>query len=632
MTSASEAMREVQFLDKYARWNQREERRETFGEAVDRTMKFLDETAGGALTVEGVYDAIREAMLAGEVMPSMRLLNQAGASAKRNNITIYNCAYMPMEKYENLGDLLYMLGHGTGVSYSVESRYVDAWPSVPSNIEVSSTKYHISDDLEGWADSITQILFLLFEFSEIPLFDYSDIRKAGTPLVTKGGTASGPEPLRKAHKAITSIVMGARGRKLTSIEIHDMACHIADSIVSGGSRRSAMLALFDEGDELMLGAKSGNWYENNIQRSMANNSLVIEEPKPFEWWENFVSIMNNSRSGEPGIFSRYAAKKQMRIGRNTNYEFGTNPCGEIVLRPYQFCNLSAAVARKDDTFESMAKKVKLSAIIGTVQASMTDFKGMIDSKFAKNSEEEALLGVDINGIFDSPVVANFSSKELKALKRIVVETNIEWASILGINEAAAATCIKPSGNSGVLLDASSGIHPRLFAHYIRRLRINASSPLGVFLRESGVPCSPENGQTWENATTYVFEFPIASPKGATLQNDKSAVEQLNTWLKWKLFWTEHNPSVTISYAESELDDMANWLYENEDALGGLSFLPRSDTTYALMPKEEITEERYLELERLFPQLDFDKLREYEVDSRAITSSVEYSCMSGSCEI
>lgn len=620
----------VQFLEKYARWSDDLGHRETWPHTVRRVVDYLDDTTNGLLCETGYYEEIYEAILNHEVMPSMRLLNQAGKAADANNISIYNCAYTPLESPRDIADGLIILGHGTGLGYSVESRYINNWPSV-SMRNGHTHLVTVEDSLEGWAEAVYTLLDNAL-YGHSTEFDLSLIRPAGSPLMTRGGVASGPEPLEKALRLINEIMLKAQGRELKPIEVHDIMCLIAEAIIAGGVRRSAMIALFDEDDEEMLNAKSGKWYEDSLHRSYANNSIVVASWMPQDWWKDYVYKMHESRSGEPGIFSRYAAVKTRPSRREYHSDFGTNPCGEITLRPRQFCNLSVAVGREYDNLATMTRKVELATIIGTIQSAMIDFKGAIHSDYKKNGKEERLLGVDITGIHDSPYLTNLKEEDFAWLQDRVITTNKFWADMLGIEQSAATTCIKPSGNSSVMLNTASGIHPRLYAYYIRRVRMNIHNPIAQMLMDQGVPVSPENGQTWEDASTVVFSFPIKSPEGATLQNGRTALEQLETWLKWKKNWTEHNPSVTITYSEDELDVLANWLFINQEYASGLSFLPKDDLVYNQLPKEEVTEETYNNLLVAFPQVDFSALNKYDVDPALLTSYREFACVSGSCEI
>lgn len=631
MKDTTKILSQVQFLDKYARWDEKLERRETFDEAVSRTVDYLNNVSNGALDPH-TKRKIANAMRNGDVMPSMRLFNSAGSAADVNNISIYNCSYSPLENFSDFRDGLIILGHGTGFGYSVESMYIDKLPKInhPKPEEYCEVVHIVDDSIEGWGDALLLLLEFFAENGYAPQFDLSNIRPAGSVLKTRGGIASGPGPLKKMLEKVTHILQEASGRYLKPIEAHDIMCLVAESIIAGGKRRSAMICLFDEHDSDMLNSKKGSWYLKNPQRAYANISIVINEHKPLIWWKWFLQEMDESNSGEPGVFSRYSAVNNLD-GRKQAV-FGTNPCGEIILRPRQFCNLSIAVAREGDTIYDLKEKVKLAAIIGTIQSCMTNFYN-ISEDYRINSEEERLLGVDITGIFDSPLTSGISDLELRELKEEVVKTNKIWAEKLGINPSASVTCIKPGGNSSVLLNTSSGLHPRLYKYYIRRIRINAKSPIATYLIMNGVPYSPEVGQTYEDATTLVFDFPIKSGDKAITSSSFTAIEQLEHWLKWKKNWTSHNPSVTVYYDKEELEEVGAWLFLNQEYVGGLTFLPRSNTSYKLMPKEEITKEKYEELFLMFPDLSFSSNTLSAYDSLMhVTSYKEFACVAGSCEI
>lgn len=631
MKDTTKILSDIQFLDKYARWDDTLGRRETFEEAVDRTVNFLDKTTKWSLD-EKTKSEIRNAMLAGDAMPSMRLFNSAGKAADVNNISIYNCSYSPIERFDDIVDGLIILGHGTGFGYSVEKMYVNSLPSIAI---LDTEKYYkllhvVEDSLEGWGEALKLLLYFFSDNGFAPIFDLSQIRPAGSALKTRGGIASGPGPLKNMLEKVTRILENARGRKLKPLEVHDIMCFVAESIIAGGKRRSAMIALFDEDDTEMLNCKSGSWFKENIQRAYANISVVVNHNKDLAWWKSFIETMDKNNSGEPGIFSRYSAVRN--IGSREADVFGTNPCGEIILKPRQFCNLTIAVARESDNLKALKEKVRIAAIIGTIQSCLTDFKH-ISQEYQENSEKERLLGVDITGIFDSPTAMNISKDELEELKQVVIDTNLIWAKKLGINPSASTTCIKPGGNSSVLLNTSSGLHPRLYKYYIRRMRINAKSPIAQYLMMNGVPYSPEVGQTFDDATTFVFEFPIKSGDRAKTQESFNALDQLNVWLKWKKHWTTHNPSVTVFYKKFELDDIANWLYKNQEFTGGITFLPSSDSSYQLMPKEELTEEKYYDLLDAFPDISPNSISIMPYDSMMNVSSYkEFACIAGSCEI
>lgn len=624
----NQQIQKFQFYDKYSRFNQEKGRRETWEETVQRATDYLKELSGNQLE-DAVYREIYDAILSGGVMPSMRLMAMAGPAARRNNISVYNCAYVPIESIRDIVDILTIAMAGTGVGYSVESRYVSALPRVA--LEGTGHVHHhvVEDSSEGWADAFEFAIRNAFH-GHGTTFDYSNVRPAGAPLITKGGTASGPGPLKDLLEFSKDIIRGAAGRKLTTLEAHDIVTKIADCIVSGGVRRSALIALFDADDRDMLTCKSPENIKGNYHRFNANNSAVWESRMSRSEIAAQMYQMARDGTGEPGIFSRIGAQGSAPDRREARV-FGTNPCGEIILRPRQFCNLSQAIARPDDDFHSLAAKVRLAAIIGTIQ-SMATGPGFdrIHEDWKINGEEERLLGVDINGQMDCPALKDASENMFAALRQIAVTTNAIFADILGINKSAAVTCVKPSGNSSVLLDSSPGLHPRHSKYYIRRVRMTRDGPMAKTLMASGMDLKPEVGQNWDNATTLVGEFKVKSPENAVVKGDRDAIEQLEWWKINKVFWTEHNPSVTITYKPGEIEGIIDWIYENQAIVNGLSFLPHSDASYELMPYEEIAEEQFNEME--VPEIDFSLLEEFDAGRDNTTASRELACVAGGCEI
>jgi ribonucleoside-diphosphate reductase alpha chain len=619
-------LQRFQFFDKYSRFNYDFGRRETWIETVDRSVDYMYELAGARLPA-ATYDRIRRAILEMRSMPSMRLLAMAGPAARRNSIAIYNCSYQPVESIDSFVEALIISMSGCGVGFSAESRYVENFPRVKRQSNAAPRKYTVEDSAEGWADALRAGLETWFEGGDIR-FDLSLLRPAGAALRTKGGRASGPEPLRVMLEFARSRILARQGSFLRPIDAHDIMCAVGNAAVSGGVRRTAMISLFDYDDDEMRLSKSSDFERDNSQRWNANNSAVWPEgglTQP-ELIHQFLEMVESER-GEPGIFNRQAALA-MRPTRRKLAEFGTNPCGEIVLRPWQFCNLTAAVARHDDTFETLREKVEIAAIIGTIQSMATNFPGL-RPQWQQNCEEERLLGVDITGQMDSLAAQDSDIKD--RLRQIAIEVNRQTAQTLGINQSAAITCVKPSGNSSQLLDCSSGLHARWAPYYIRNVRVAAHSPIFKVLRDAAVPMDPENGQTPEHANTWVIHFPVKAPDGAITRKDRSAIAQCEYWLQNKLYWTEHNPSCTITYRPDEVIDLMKWVWEHRDQIGGLSFLPAFDAKYDNMPYVEVTKEQYERLAAEFPEIDFSKVYRYEEEDLT-NAAQELACSAGYCEI
>lgn len=618
-------IQKFQFFDKYSRFNYELNRRETWVETVNRSVDYLYELAGDRIESE-IYNKIRLGILNMESMPSMRLLAMAGDAARRNNIAIYNCSYQPVESVDSFVEALLISMAGCGVGFSVENQYINQFPKVAMQTGKKFT-YVVEDTTEGWADALRIGLHSWFSGDDV-IFDYSLIRPIGTPLRIKGGRASGPEPLRAMLDFVRTKILSRQGNRIRSIDAHDIMCSVGNAAVSGGVRRTAMISLFDHDDIDMLTCKSGDFETNNPQRWNANNSAVWPQNgiSQIQFMKQFLEMVESGR-GEPGIFNR-ASANAMRPLRRTSADFGTNPCGEINLRPWQFCNLSAAVARDTDDYDSLKKKVEIATIIGTIQSMATNFPGL-RPMWKQNCEEERLLGVDITGQSDSKIAQDANVKSM--LREFAVDINREYAQKLGIPQSASITCVKPSGNSSQLLNCSSGLHARWAPYYIRNVRVSAHSPLYKVLKDNNVPMHPENGQTVDDATTWVIHFPMKSPDGAITRNDVSAISQCNFWLQNKLHWTEHNPSVTITYKPDEILNLMFWVWTHRDKIGGMSFLPASDAQYAQMPYEEITEEEYNVLHANFPEIDFSKVWLYE--STDLTNAAqELACVSGICEI
>lgn len=618
-------LQKFQFYDKYSRFNYDLGRRETWVETVDRALVFLRKLSNSRLPAE-TYERVHRAILEMRSMPSMRLLAMAGPAAERNNIAIYNCSYMPVDSIDSFVEALLISMNGCGVGFSVERDYIRQLPPVRWQTGKKKT-IQVEDTTEGWANALRDALGTWFEGGDADL-DFSLLRPAGTPLKIKGGRASGPEPFRKMLEFARALILSRQGSTLSSLDAHDIMCAVGNAAVSGGVRRTAMISLFDHEDEKMLTAKDGDFERDNSQRWNANNSAVWPETGLSQ--EEVVGLvyeMLKSKQGEPGIFNRQSAITS-RPARRVAMRFGTNPCGEIILRPNEFCNLSVAVARANDTYDTLKEKVEVAAIIGTIQSMATYFPGLRPI-WKENCEDERLLGVDINGQLDSPVAQDAVVQE--RLKQVAVETNRQMASLLGINASAGVTCVKPSGNSAQLLDCSSGIHTRWAPYYVRNVRVSTHSPLYKVLRDAGVPMDPENGQTRQNADTWVIHFPVKAPDGAITRHHRPAIDQCEYWLQVKTHWTEHNPSVTITFRPEEFAELHAWICKHRDRIGGMTFLPATDAHYDQMPYEEITESEFHQLASQFPPIDFSKLYYYEEEDLT-TAAQELACVSGVCEV
>ena len=560
----------------------------------------------------------------------MRNMAMAGAAAERNNICSYNCAYGVPDDLYFFYEAVTILMSGTGLGYSVESRYTNKLPKIKKSSEdPRPIMFRVSDTSEGWAEAVYFGITQWMKGNNVN-WDLSNIRPSGSPLKVKGGRASGPDVLKESLKSIEAIIDSRRQRDnegwLRPIDVHDIMCHIARCIVSGGVRRSAMIALFDKDDAYMRTCKSPGNIEGNEQRYLANNSAVFEGDISYNEMNFFMKQMFDSNAGEPGIFSRTAIKHTLPERRQYNLHFGTNPCAEIILRPFQFCNLSSVVVRPSDDYEQLRYKVHIATLIGTLQSMADHFPGL-RQVWQDNQREERLLGVDLNGIMDSPFVRDHNL--LQTLKKEAVQVNKHYAEKLGINQAAAVTCVKPSGNSSVMLDTSPGIHARWSDYYIRRMQLNDSNPILPVLQMYGVPTEPSTYLPH----TYVAEFPVAAPAGAITNGTFNAIDQLENWKLFKLHWTEHNPSCTISYRPDEQQDIIEWLYANQECIAGLSFLPKSDAVYSQMPYEAISEELYSELASVFPtDIDWETLHSLEADAGDQTNASQIAaCSSDKCQ-
>ncbi len=615
----------------YSRWIDEENRRETWIETVDRYMAFMRENLGNALT-EQEYAEVHQAILCQDAMPSMRLLQFAGKAAKTTNVCAYNCSFIAPTCFQDFAEILYILMCGLGVGFSVERATIQQLPIIKPQTGERLPTHVIQDSKEGWADALKLGMQTWYDGLDIE-FDYSLLRPAGARLKTMGGKSSGPEPLRQLLQCTRTIILSCQHEQLTPLNAHDIICKIGDCVVSGGVRRSALISLSDLNDIEMRDAKKGHFYLTELQRCLANNSAVYEEkPTAAQFMSEWLALME-SGSGERGIFNRGAVnhtlpKRRLRELDGKRILWGCNPCGEIILRSKQFCNLSEVVAREDDTEETLLNKVRITTILGTYQSMLTEFP-YLSPTWRKNCEEERLLGVSLTGQWDC--AAARKPEILNKLRQKSIEVNAEYAQRFGVNKSASITCVKPSGTLSQLVDCASGMHARHAPYYIRRIRISATDALFKMLKDQGVPYHPEIGQDPVRATTYVLEFPVKAPQGAVFRDTLSAIEQLEHWKVVKKMFTEHNPSVTISIGNDEWIEVANWLYNNWEIIGGLSFLPRFDHVYQLAPYEAISEERYNELIKRFEHIDFSKIVTYEREND-LDVKREFACVAGQCEL
>ena len=613
---------------RYARFQDDKGRRESWEETVTRFVEYIF-TRTPAITEntklkEEIYQSIKNL----ELMPSMRAMMTAGKSADRDNTCVYNCSYLPVDDVKSFDEAMFILLCGTGVGFSVESKYINQLPEVPEKLFQSGGVLNVHDSKEGWAKSLRLLIAHLYA-GEIPQWDVSAVRPAGARLKTFGGRASGPQPLIDLFEFTVATFKHAKGRKLNSLECHDLMCKIGEVVVVGGVRRSAMISLSDLDDERIRHAKAGPWWDTAPHRALANNSAVYNEtPTVGKFMEEWLSLYN-SHSGERGIFNREAARKTVeKYGhRDPNFEFGTNPCSEIVLRPYQFCNLSECVVRHDDNKETLMRKVSLAAILGTIQSTFTKFP-YLRKVWQRNTEEERLLGVSLTGIYDNPLLTTQGPELndlLTELREVARTTNKEWAAALGIPESAAITCVKPSGTVSQLVDSASGIHPRHAKFYIRRVRGDSKDPLTQFLIGQGVPNEP---CVYKPTQTTVFSFAQRAPDGL-IRDDVTPISHLELWLTYQRFWCEHKPSVTISVAERDWPSVGAWTWDHFDEISGVSYLPYDGGTYRQAPYEECTEEEYNALKASIPVVDWLQLKE-ETDN--VEGAQMLACSAGSCEI
>ena len=619
---------------RYSRYLDDKGRREHWGETVTRYFDFMEkhlETKQNYKLTPELRKELQDAVTHLDVVPSMRAVMTAGSALERQNVAAFNCSYLPIDDPKAFDEAMYILLCGTGVGFSVEQQYVKKLPEVPEQLFDSKTTIVVSDSKEGWAKSLRQLLALLYS-GEIPKFDVSRVRPAGARLKTFGGRASGPGPLEELYKFCVAKFKGAAGRRLTSLECHDILCKIGEVVVVGGVRRSAMISLSDLSDDKMAHAKAGNWWEHQGQRALANNSATYTETPSIGQFIREWSSIYDSHSGERGIFNREASQKQAAKNgrRDDTYDFGTNPCSEIILRPYQFCNLSSCIIRDTDDIASISNKIRLATILGTFQASLTDFP-YLRKIWQKNTEEEALLGVSMTGILDNTLLNNPDDpelpKRLEALRDLAVRVNAECASAIGINQSVAVTAVKPEGTVSQLCSTASGIHPQHSKYYIRRVRADNKDPLTQFMIQAGFvaePCylKPES--------TTVFSFPVKVAEGAMLREDLSAIQHLKLWLLFQRHYCEHKPSVTISVKEEEWMEVGAWTFKHFDEVTGVSFLPMDGGTYKQAPYEEVNEETYNQLRTLVPDtVDWENFKEYDDN---VEGAQMLSCTAGGCEI
>ena len=622
-------------LSRYSRWLPKEGRRETWRETVTRYFDFFQEHLKQSCKYsldKSLREELEDAVIHLKIMPSMRCLMTAGEALKRENIAGYNCSYVAVDRPQAFDEILYVLMNGTGVGFSVERQFVGNLPTVAEEFHPSDTTIVVQDSKMGWAKAFKELVAMLYH-GQIPKWDLSKVRPAGAPLKTFGGRASGPEPLRRLFEFTKEIFQNAHGRKLSSIECHDIVCKTAEIVVVGGVRRSALISLSNLSDDRMRVAKSGQWWIDNGQRALANNSACYTEKPDIGIFMDEWKALYDSKSGERGIFNRESEKKiaEKNERRDVGYDFGTNPCSEIILRSREFCNLSEVVVRPEDTEHTLLNKVRLATILGTFQSTLTNFK-YVSKDWKKNCVEERLLGVSLTGIMDNKWTAgklNGLDVLLKNLKQMSVDTNKEWSKKLKINQSAAITCVKPSGTVSQLVDSASGIHARHNPFYIRTVRGDKKDPLTKMMVEQGFPAEDD---VMKPHDTTVFSFPIKCSPDAVFRQDLTAIEQLELWKTYQVHWCEHKPSVTISVKEEEWIDVGAWVYKNFDLMSGVSFLPYSEHTYKQAPYQDCNEKEYKDLLNKMPtSVDWNKLSEYEKSDMTVGSQ-ELACSAGSCEI
>ena len=623
-------------MSRYSRWIEEEGRRETWGETVGRLVSFfkshIDTNYEGGVT-DKEWNEIEESILSLEVMPSMRALMTAGKALDREHVSGYNCSYIPIDSPRAFDEVLYILMNGTGVGFSVERQYADKLPTVPDvEFDYIDSVVSVTDSKDGWARAYRDLIAYLYT-GRVPKINVSKVRPAGERLKTFGGRASGPQPLVDLFDFTITKFKEARGRKLSSMECHDIVCKTGEVVVVGGVRRSALISLSNLSDQRIRTAKTGDWWTTNPERALANNSVAYtEKPDPGIFMKEWLSLYE-SKSGERGIFSRASAQKKAAENgrRESNWDFGTNPCSEIILRPNQFCNLTEIVVRAGDTVNSLTRKIKVATLLGTIQSTFTNF-GYLRKVWQDNTEEERLLGVSLTGIMDSELLNGKETglaKTLETLKKVAVECNKEYAEKFNINQSTAITCVKPSGTVSQLVDSASGIHARHNPYYIRTVRGDNKDPLTEFLKASGIPSEPD---VMKPDHTTVFSFPMMAPTGSVCRTDMTAIQQLEIWKTYAKHWCEHKPSVTISVKEDEWVPVGSWCWENFEYLSGVSFLPFSDHTYQQAPYQDIDEDTYKELVKGMPkEIDWAKLQDFEKEDNT-KGSQELACTAGVCEL
>ena len=635
-------------LSRYARWDYDKKRRETWGETVNRFFQFFQEHLKEMCNYDlenGELEKLKKEVMSLNVMPSMRCMMTAGEALRKENIAGYNCSYVKIDNPRSFDEILYVLMNGTGVGFSVEADHVSQLPLIAEEFHPTDTTIVVADSKLGWAKAYKELLSLLWS-GQVPKWDLSKVRSAGTPLKTFGGRASGPEPLDDLFHFSTKVFQDAAGRKLKPIECHDIVCKIAAIVVVGGVRRSALISLSDLNDGEMRKAKSGQWWEYNGQRALANNSVNYKEKPNVGTFMREWNSLYDSKSGERGMYNGASAKLQVSKlnerekdenqefikRREPREDFGTNPCSEIILRSREFCNLSECIVRRHDTSESLAEKVRVATILGTFQSTLTNFR-YLTKEWERNCSDERLLGVSLTGILDNPLTSGRKKgldELLQNLRKVAVETNKEWSNKLGVNRSAAITCVKPSGTVSQLVDSASGIHARHSEYYIRTVRADNKDPLCKMMKQNGFPNEPD--VTKPNHTT-VFSFPTQSPKDAICRTDMTAIEQLELWSTYQEHWCEHKPSITVTVKENEWPEVGSWVWNNFDDISGISFLPFSDHTYRQAPYQDCTKSEYDEMLKLIPEnVDWSKLSEYEQQDFT-AGSQELACSAdGGCEI
>lgn len=631
-------MQQFIHLSRYSRWIPEENRRETWTETVGRYFDFFQKHLGRDKLDDATRSRLEDAVLNLDVMPSMRCMMTAGPALERDHIAGYNCSYVAIDNARAFDEIMYILMCGTGVGFSVESKYVEQLPVVAEKFYDSDTVVVVADSKLGWAKSLRELIHLLYA-GQAPKWDVTRVRPAGAPLKTFGGRASGPDPLVDVFNFVVRTFKNAAGRKLNTLECHDIVCKIAEVVVVGGVRRSALISLSDLDDSRMREAKSGQWWVTEPQRALANNSYVARDKSidvgvfMEEWKSLYVS-----KSGERGVFSRYASRNQAACTgrRDPNHDFGTNPCSEIILRSREFCNLTEAVIRADDTAETLLRKVEIATILGTMQSTLTDFK-YISKKWKENCDEERLLGVSLTGITDS-VLTNGTNgtgsdsetaELLRSLRQKAVDTNVVWADKFGVSQSMAVTCVKPSGTVSQLVDSASGIHARHSQYYIRTVRADKKDPLARMMVDGSFPVEDD---VMKPASTYVFSFPVRAPEHALFREEMSAIAQLELWKLYQDNWCEHKPSITVTVKEHEWLDVGAWVFKNFEKMSGVSFLPFSDHVYKQAPYQDCTREEYEALLAKMPKvIDWSVLSLYEKTDMTVGSQ-ELACSAGACEV